>query len=615
MIVSPLTKLFNKSLNQGIFPSRWKEANVHPIFKKKGSASNPTNYRPISLLPCISKILEKIVFNRIYNHILEYNLLTDKQSGYRPNHSTHLQLIYLVHKIYKSLDVGHDSTAIFLDISKYFDRIWHRGLLYKCKTLFGITGPLHNWLESYLKDRIIRVSVGSSVSSPHIINAGCPQGSVLGPLLALIYLNDLADKTHNESLFYADDTSLYASYSRQPTTHPTDGSHNVSHPDFNTASRTLQNDLNVISGFGAKWHITFNAAKTTQLTFTHTVHPRRPTLSFDNCPIPSTASHTHLGLTLSTDLRFHDHVNNIIKKTNIALSPLYSVAKFLPRHILVQIYNMYIRPILDYGDIVYDGLITKSDMLRLERIQMRAARLATGTLFQTSHIKLLTELGWDTLNTRRTKHRLIFYHKLRDQRTDIPQYIRNILPESRQHRTGLTLRNANTLTLPNNRTTLFQQSFIPKTTKQWNDLPECTRTDPCPKSFIRAMDSLLGPEVPPKFNNVGSKFGNILHTRLRLNSSVLNAHLFEIQKASSPSCECGSPRETVAHFVLNCPRFYVLRSELFDQISNIIPLFCRTTNTNKLNVLLRGTGLSQNEGIEIAKLFQNFLIKTKRFQP
>ena len=342
LIVSPLTKLFNKSLSLGKFPSTWKETKVHAIFKIKGSASDPSNYRPISLLPCISKIFEKITFNHVYSHISENNLFTDKQSGYRPNHSTQLQL----HNLYKSLDIGNDFTAIFLDISKYFDKIWHVGLLHKCKILFGITGSLHNWLESYLTDRSIKVCVENSTSRPLLINAGCPQGSVLGPLLALIYLNDLAGKTHNDSLFYADDTSLYTSYSRQSscTSPPQQAMHQQ---DFNTACNSLQNDLDIISEFGTNWHINFSADKTKQMTFTHATTSHSPVMSFIKRPVPSTKSHTHLGLTLSTDLRFHDHINNVIKKVNIALSPLYPIAKFLPRDILLQLYNTYILPIFD----------------------------------------------------------------------------------------------------------------------------------------------------------------------------------------------------------------------------------------------------------------------------
>ena len=129
----------------------------------------------------------KIVFKNIHGHLSEHQLLSDRQSGYRPKHSTQLQLTYLCHKLYKSLDLGHNFTTIFLDISKYFDKIWHFGFIYKCENEFGITGAHLNWIKSYLHNRKHRVKIYFAFSSYQTINAGCPQGSVLGPLLALFY--------------------------------------------------------------------------------------------------------------------------------------------------------------------------------------------------------------------------------------------------------------------------------------------------------------------------------------------------------------------------------------------------------------------------------------------
>ena len=136
LIAKPLAKLFNKSLQASKFPDMWKEAIISPIFKRKGSASDPQNYRPISLLCCLSKIFEKLVFRHIYNHLSDNSLLSDMQSGYRPQHSTQLQLTYLTDSLCKSLDKGHDFTAVYFDVTKYFDKIWHEGLLFKCQNEF-----------------------------------------------------------------------------------------------------------------------------------------------------------------------------------------------------------------------------------------------------------------------------------------------------------------------------------------------------------------------------------------------------------------------------------------------------------------------------------------------
>ena len=187
LIAKPLSDLFNKSLSSGVYPSKFKEANIRPIYKNKGSPSDYTCYRPISILSSLSKVFERIVYQRIYSHLTEHSLLTDKQSGYRRNHSTEQQLLYLTHNMHKSLDSGRDFTAIYLDISKYFDKIWHTGLLYKCRHDFGITDSLFYWFNSYLSDRKQRVRINDTFSNSQIINAGCPQGSVLGPLLALMY--------------------------------------------------------------------------------------------------------------------------------------------------------------------------------------------------------------------------------------------------------------------------------------------------------------------------------------------------------------------------------------------------------------------------------------------
>ena len=319
IIAEPLAKFFNKSLRDGIFPKSWKLANVKPIFKNKGSPTDVSNYRPISLLSCLSKVLEKLVFNQIYKHLTNHNLLTDKQSGYRPKHSTQLQLMFLSHNLYKTIDAGHDFTAIYLDISRYFDKIWHKGLLQKCQQEFGLTGNLLKWLTSYLSGRKQRVKVGDSYSTILKTNAGCPQGSVLGPLLALLYLNDLSNQTSNETLFFADDTSIYASHT----------------PDnLMTVENSLQKDLDAIYNYGQEWIITFNASKTVQQTFSNKLDKTSPTLTFGGEPIPIHNSHKHLGLTISGDLRFKEHVNEIIKKVNRNLGPLYPIAPYLPRTLL-----------------------------------------------------------------------------------------------------------------------------------------------------------------------------------------------------------------------------------------------------------------------------------------
>lgn len=598
LIAEPLTKLFNKSLTDSKFPNLWKEANISPIFKRKGSASDPQNYRPISLLCCLSKILEKIVFRNIYNHLTDNLLLSDMQSGYRPHHNTQMQLTYMTDSLYNSLDKGHDFTAVYLDVTKYFDRIWHDGLLFKCEHDYSISGSLLNWLKSYLTDRRQKVKIGNTFSTVLTINAGCPQGSILGPLLALLYLDGLPNQLTNTALFYADDISLYTSYT----------------PDTLTqAQNSLQNDLNTIESYGRQWAITFSPSKTLTQTFSNRTHHISPSISFTGQPITKTDVHKHLGLTLSSDLRFHAHVNTIVRKVNIALSPLYPIAKFLPRQVLDIIYKTYIRPHFDYCDCIYDGHLTISDELRLERLQNRAARIVTSTLPRTSTNKLRLELGWDSLKTRRKVHRLMLYRKLKDKTTQIPDYITNMIPEPRRRDTGRVLRNADQLTVPHSRTSSYQRSFIPNTSRNWNSLPHSIQSCQSRKQFEQNVKSLHGIPQPSHYFTLGTKKGNTLHTQLRMGMSKLNAHQYSIQKVTTPACACGHNQENTTHFLFYCPLFATARFILTNQLSEHLHIdFQGLSDTSKTDTLLFGQNTTTHTAPLISTVFQNFLENTSR---
>ena len=206
-ICAPLSKLFQQSMNTGIFPSSWKFASVTALHKK-GSAHECNNYRPISLLPCISKVFEKLVFNNMYAYLINHKLISSHQSGFRPGDSTVRQLVSICHKINQSLDNGDEVLSVFLDFRKAFDKVWHKGLLFKLNKI-GIKGNLLKWIEHYLYKRQQCVVIQGHRSTYRQIFAGIPQGSVLGPLLFLIYINDICNGLKSMVQLYADDTSLF----------------------------------------------------------------------------------------------------------------------------------------------------------------------------------------------------------------------------------------------------------------------------------------------------------------------------------------------------------------------------------------------------------------------
>ena len=239
----PVCALFNQSLQHGTVPECFKETHVCPILKG-GDPAVPSNYRPISLLSNLDKALERLVFKYLYNHLLDNNILTSFQSGFRPGDSTVNQLTYLYDTFCHALDSGKEIRVVFCDISKAFDRVWHSGLIHKLKAA-GVTGNLLQWFTSYLENRKQRVVLSGVKSIWNYIKAGVPQGSILGPLLFLLYINDIVTEIRSNIRLFADDTSLYII---------------VDNPD--AAAEILNTDLNKISKWAKSWLVKFNPNST-----------------------------------------------------------------------------------------------------------------------------------------------------------------------------------------------------------------------------------------------------------------------------------------------------------------------------------------------------------------
>ena len=252
--------------------------------------------------------MERVIYKHVYNHLVRNKLIYEYQSGFLPKHSTVHQLLELYNSILNSLENKEFSCFIFCDFSKAFDKVWHRGLLLKLNS-YGIKGNLLNWFENYLHERKQRVIINDSSSSLCNLSAGVPQGSVLGPLLFLIYINDIADKVQSLCRLFADDTSLGYSSS-----------------NVDEIKIVAEHDFIELDIWSKKWLMSFNPDKTEIMIFNNITLPDNFELSFNGNPINLTNNHKHLGVTLSSDAKWNEHIDNTVKSVTF-ISPVPLVDK------------------------------------------------------------------------------------------------------------------------------------------------------------------------------------------------------------------------------------------------------------------------------------------------
>ena len=395
--------MFNYSLSLGSFPTPYKDANLSPI-PKKGDLSLLTNHRPVSLLNSESKVFERLLFVYLFNHLRDNNILTPLQSGFIPGDSTVNQLTFLYNTFYRALDEGKEIRVVFCDIKKAFDRVWHAGLLHKFHS-----GTLLDWFKDYLSQRRQRVVLPGVFSDWAYTHAGVPQGSVLGPLLFLIYINDIVNDIGSNIRLFADDTSLYIV---------------VTDPD--TSAELLTSDLVKIEDWAEKWLVTFQPPKTNSLVISRKVNkPAHHPLFLQNQQIKEVDSHKHLGLYFSNDGTWHHQIQYIKDKAWTRINIMRKLKFKLDRKSLEIIYTAFIRPILEYGDVVWDNCAQyeKDD---LEKIQHEAARIATGTTRLISINNLYNEIKWDSLQKRRNDHKLSLFFRMKNNLT--PTYLSSLVP-------------------------------------------------------------------------------------------------------------------------------------------------------------------------------------------
>ena len=418
-IIKPLTIVINQVLNNGIFPDKLKIAKVVPIFKS-GDCALTNTYRPISLLPVISKVIEKIIYTQLSLYFESNKLFSDSQYGFRPNHSTEQATLELTDRIISAMDNNDVQIGIFLDLSKAFDTIDHAILLSKLEH-YGVDGIPLQLVKSYLTNRKQYVKINEVNSNLLPINTGVPQGSILGPLLFIIYINDFARASSIfDFICYADDTTLFSTLNNLVN------AQNIN-PDI-----IINKELAQINEWLEINKLSLNVTKTKFMVF-HTQHKHRAIKphvpKINNTNIEKVEQFKFLGLTLDSNLNWKKHSDNITNKCSQIIGILNRLKQILPQNIKIMLYNALLLPYINYCLVTW-GYQCK----RINILQKRAIRLITLSTYNCHTAPLFKKLKLLTIKDMLALQELKFYYKL--THNELPAYFQNwqIVTNSELHR-------------------------------------------------------------------------------------------------------------------------------------------------------------------------------------
>jgi hypothetical protein len=387
-----IARLANLSFRQGCFPQSFKQAHISPLLKKPHLDPNDlSNYRPISNLNNISKILERLFLSRLRPHILSSPHFNPFQSAYRKNHSTETALLSTLDDIFYSSDTGKSSLLVSLDLSSAFDTIDHNLLIDRLRVSFGVTGPVLDWISSYLSSRTQLVKINEYCSTSQPCPFGVPQGSVLGPLLFTIYVSPIASFLSSLGVRqhqYADDTQLYVEISRSDTV---------------TCLRSLESALSTLSSWFSHNWLSLNPIKSESILLG--TSQRNKTLDLPNGPciagtiVPLSSQIKLLGVTLDNSLTFRQHSNRTSQSCYYHIKSLRHIRQTLDTHTATLLAHSLVSSKLDYANsVLYRS--PSSVILKYQRIQNALARIVLQADSRSHSSSLLRKLHWLPIHCR-----------------------------------------------------------------------------------------------------------------------------------------------------------------------------------------------------------------------
>ena len=488
-----------------------------------------------------------LIFDNLYQHLDENGLLNPNQSGFRSGDSSINQLLSIFHKISAAFDCNPtlDVRSVFLDISKAFDRVWHKGLIYKQRR-FGVSGNFLSLIQNFLANRQQRTLLNGKTSNWGTISAGVPQGSILGFIFFLIYINDLPENMKCSIKLFAGDASLFTV---------------VRDPD--QAAILLNHDLRIIEAWSYKWIMSYNTDPMKQAI--EVIFSRNPTtvnhpaIYFNDTQVTRANEHKHLSIILDSKLSFSRHIESAISKPRQGVGMLRFISRYLPRKTLNELYKLYVRSYVDYGDVIYHIPPKKCDLINsfilnhhmeiLESLQYSAARAITGAWKGTSKTKLFEELGWETLDKRRWSRRLILFYKIINNIT--PAYTRAPIPYLQKPFYSFQVRAVIGQICA--RTDKYKSSFYPNCLSEWENVDLEIRTAPS-LAIFKATISRIIRTTPKQVYGIHNPKRLATLIQLRVGQSEPNYHKFRynFNTIINPLCPINDGVEDTEHFLLQC---------------------------------------------------------------
>jgi hypothetical protein len=465
-LAEPLRTIFEVSFRRNEIPTDWLSANVTAVYKRKGKPACVDNYRPISLTCIIAKSMERIVSDQIMKFLASQGLLSVHQHGFRSSHSTLTQLLECLQDWCLAVSRNKPVDVAYLDLAKAFDSVSHAKLIHKLKS-YGIRGSLLMWIESFLSNRQQRVIVENSKSNPIQVISGVPQGTILGPLLFIIYINDVVDVVQFSKVkLYADDSKVYSQI------------------ESDIDSARLQEDLDSIAFWANKWQLKLSIAKCSILHINSNVMPHE--YSLENQILPSCTSQKDLGVTISHDLKSREHCSTICNKAMTTSCLIFRC--FVNRSVgfMCKLFCTYVRPTLEYCSPAWSPQII-GDIDKIENVQRRFTKRISG-LANKSYLERLRILKLESLEIRRIKADLVQTFKIiKGIELNVNDFF---VFKTHSHATRSMSLNSFQIQPINTRSHLLYNSFSFRVVNLWNNLDEITVRSTSVSAFRQKINNL-----------------------------------------------------------------------------------------------------------------------------